>query len=468
MKSISATFSENEKSVILEKLNAMVLKDLKPVSLVLALLYLFFAISHYIFLRGQLQLILTLTAAVTVFLLLLINLALQKFDIPAGSAHPLGLLIALIVLLNGILHLYLADDPLHTTNLALILLGCGFLFLSTTIYLVVVFITSVSWLFVAIVSTNRGTWLHFGFFLISSMVLSTIIHIVHKRARTEAEKIRLSEQKQTEELKRVIVALKESREKYRDLLENANDLIQSVNADGKFEYVNKAWEDLLGYTAADREKLTFIDIIREDNRQKCAEIYEQVSRGESFQNQETVFVSKSGREIFVEGSISPQMNDDRFIATRAIFRDITQRKQAEEELHRLHKELKSVNERLKEAYVDIKSEKDILSKVIQDEEIAFLIDSTGIISAVTNKASQLTGKSRLEILNQPLAAMFGDDSKNAVTEAIRLANIKNFHSVDAFLKAEQPTDFNYVVNIMRLNGLKEKQLLVILRIDTNL
>lgn len=64
--------------------------------------------------------------------------------------------------------------------------------------------------------------------------------------------------------------------------------------------------------------------------------------------------------------------------------------------------------------------------------------------------------------------MFGDDSKNAVTEAIRLANIKNFHSVDAFLKAEQPTDFNYVVNIMRLNGLKEKQLLVILRIDTNL
>lgn len=193
-----------------------------------------------------------------------------------------------------------------------------------------------------------------------------------------------------------------------------------------------------------------------------------MSRGESFQNQETVFVSKSGREIFVEGSISPQMNDDRFIATRAIFRDITQRKRAEEELNRLHKELKNVNERLKEAYADIKSEKDILSQVIQDEEIAFLTDSTGIISAVTNKASQLTGKSRLEILNQPLAAMFEDQNRNAMTEAIRLANIKNFHSVNAFLKTEKPTSFNYVVNIMRLNGLKEKQLLVILRIDTNL
>lgn len=91
MKSISATFSENEKSVIAEKLNAMVLKELKPVSLGLALLYLLFAISHFVFLTGQLQLIMTLAAAVTVFLLLLINLALQKFDIPAGSAHPLGL-----------------------------------------------------------------------------------------------------------------------------------------------------------------------------------------------------------------------------------------------------------------------------------------------------------------------------------------------------------------------------------------
>lgn len=468
MESRSATSSENDKSAILGKLNATVLKELKPVSLGLALLYLLFTISHYIFLRGQLQLIMTLTAAVTVFLLIIINLALHKFDIPISSAHPIGLLIALIVLFNGILHLYLTDDPLHTTNLALIVLGSGFLFLSTITHLIIAFMTGISWLFVALVSTNRGDWVHFGFFLISSIVLSVIIHVVRRRTRIEAEKIRLSEQKQTEELKQAIIALEESREKYRDLFENANDLIQSVNPDGKFEYVNKAWEELLGYTATDRKHLTLMDIIREDNRKKCQEIFERVSRGESFHNQETVFIAKSGKEIYVEGSINPQMKGDKFIATRAIFRDITTRKAAEEELKRLHAELKNVNERLKEAYTDVKSEKDILSKVIQDEEIGFITDSAGIITAVTDKATQLTGKSRLEILNKPLTEMFEDTSRASITEAIRLGNIKNFHSVDAILKTEKPTDFSYIVNIMRLNSLKEKQLLVILRVETEL
>ena len=33
---------------------------------------------------------------------------------------------------------------------------------------------------------------------------------------------------------------------YRDLCENANDLIQSVDPEGRFLYVNKAWLHTLG------------------------------------------------------------------------------------------------------------------------------------------------------------------------------------------------------------------------------
>ncbi|MDO9548650.1 MAG: PAS domain-containing protein [Candidatus Marinimicrobia bacterium] len=59
--------------------------------------------------------------------------------------------------------------------------------------------------------------------------------------------------------------LEESQKKYKYLFENANDLIQSVSADGKFEYVNRAWEELLEYTGEDRKTLIFLDAIREDH-----------------------------------------------------------------------------------------------------------------------------------------------------------------------------------------------------------
>ena len=39
--------------------------------------------------------------------------------------------------------------------------------------------------------------------------------------------------------------LRESEERYRDLFENANDLIQCVDAEGRFVYVNKKWLETL-------------------------------------------------------------------------------------------------------------------------------------------------------------------------------------------------------------------------------
>jgi len=466
MKESQSNFSEIEKSKILTNLNNIVLSELKPVSLGLAALYLIFSISHFFFFSESARIIMTSTAAATVIVLLVINFILHKFTIPPSNAHPVGVLIAFLVLFNGILHLYLTKDPQQTTNLTLLILGTGFLFLSSIWYVAVISITVVSWIIVAVTYAESGNWFHFGFFMLSSIALSSIIHFVRKRTRVHAEESRIIEAKQNLKLKILVSELEESQEKYKDLFENANDLIQSVSADGKFEYVNRAWEELLGYTAEDRKTLIFLDAIREDNREKCANLFKDVSDGATFQNLQTVFVSKTGKEIYVEGSINPQIKNGQFISTRAIFRDISERKKAEDELKRLHEELTNVNERLKEAYSDVKFEKDVLQNVIQDEEIGFITDSSGLITAITEKARIITGKSRLEIMNSPLAELFEEGYKESVKEAVRLANIKNFHSVNAILKTEKPTEIEYIVNIMKLNTLKEKQLLAILRIET--
>lgn len=131
--------------------------------------------------------------------------------------------------------------------------------------------------------------------------------------------------------------LMESEEKFRNLLETASDLIQSVDMNGRFLYVNRKWLDVLGYTMNEVDKMTFMDVISDDYKPHCAELFKKLCAGESVGQVETVFLTKCGMPVHVEGNINVQYKDGRFVATQGIFRDITERKQTETELaERMH------------------------------------------------------------------------------------------------------------------------------------
>lgn len=124
-------------------------------------------------------------------------------------------------------------------------------------------------------------------------------------------------------------ALRQSEEKYRDLFENANDLIQSIGPDGAFQYVNRAWRETLGYGEDEVSGLSVFDILHPDCSE-CATDFKSVVFGETSGRIETIFITKSGRKINVEGNISTAFSGGKLIGTRGIFRDITERKEAEE------------------------------------------------------------------------------------------------------------------------------------------
>lgn len=125
-------------------------------------------------------------------------------------------------------------------------------------------------------------------------------------------------------------ALQESEARYRDLFENANDLIQSVAADGTFQYVNRAWREALGYSADEASRLTLLDVFHPDFRQHCTEIFRRVTAGEKLDHVEFLFMTKSGKSLIVEGNINCSIVDGVAIATRGIFRDITEHRYATE------------------------------------------------------------------------------------------------------------------------------------------
>lgn len=139
------------------------------------------------------------------------------------------------------------------------------------------------------------------------------------------------------------VEIRESEEKYRDLFENANDLIQIVDKDAKFLDVNKKWHEVLGYSKEEVKKITLWDILRPDQIPHCQEAFQKVLSGQNIERVETVFVSKSGKETFVEGTVSAKFKNNQFVSTRGIFRDISTRKIIEKQLQDKIVELEKFN-----------------------------------------------------------------------------------------------------------------------------
>ena len=134
-------------------------------------------------------------------------------------------------------------------------------------------------------------------------------------------------------------SLQESEERFRDLFDNAHDLVQSIGRDGHFRYVNRAWLKTLGYTSNEIAKLTMHDVLHPDFHSQCMEIFQPLSAGEEIARVEATFVSKTGERIEIEGSVSCRLREGEPVATRGILRDITERKWMERALQERVKEL---------------------------------------------------------------------------------------------------------------------------------
>ncbi|NIA05861.1 MAG: PAS domain S-box protein [Proteobacteria bacterium] len=114
-------------------------------------------------------------------------------------------------------------------------------------------------------------------------------------------------------------------ELYSSLLDNCTDLIHRVTPAGNFIYVNQAWHNTLGYSEEDIRQLSLMDIVAEGCRDKCRNTFKALIGGKRINRNETVFISKDGRLITVEGRCQTTFENGKAVAMTGIFRDISER-----------------------------------------------------------------------------------------------------------------------------------------------
>jgi PAS domain S-box-containing protein len=129
--------------------------------------------------------------------------------------------------------------------------------------------------------------------------------------------------------KRAEAAVQESEARYRELFENANDGIYTLDREGRFTSFNRKAEELTGFARNEVLGKRY-SILRSTpaERRKAIEAFIRNLQGAAHRSEVTI-MRKDGREIILELSTRPLLQGRQIVGIQGIARDITERKEIE-------------------------------------------------------------------------------------------------------------------------------------------
>lgn len=147
----------------------------------------------------------------------------------------------------------------------------------------------------------------------------------------------ITERKKAEE------TLKESEERYRDLVEKADIAIMIDDREGNFKYFNKKFAELFGYSEKVMRKQSIQTLIHPDDARWVMEFHKaRLHGGNTPSRYEFKGVRKDGSTIYLEIDVIELKEGKSIIGTRSYIWDITERKMAEKELRESEEKFRSV------------------------------------------------------------------------------------------------------------------------------
>ena len=136
-------------------------------------------------------------------------------------------------------------------------------------------------------------------------------------------------------------ALQESEERYRNVVENARELIWQVDTEGKFVFFNNYAEKLSGQKSADWKGKSFAPFVHPHDLARVNKILQDTLAGNTIQYETKIFNGK-GEILDLEIQTIPTYVDAKVTGTLNFGRDITERKLAEETIRESQRQLSTL------------------------------------------------------------------------------------------------------------------------------
>lgn len=159
-------------------------------------------------------------------------------------------------------------------------------------------------------------------------------------------------------------SLRESEKRYRNLVENINDVIFTLDTQGLITYVSTVIEKIFLYKADEVIGKPFVSFIHPDDLTYLLTRLELVIAGELFPSEFRV-LDKNGNIHYVRTSSRPLLEENQLVGLTGVLVDITKRKQMEDELRKHYDHLE---ERVKERTAELKTANEQLEQEIAERK----------------------------------------------------------------------------------------------------
>ena len=145
-------------------------------------------------------------------------------------------------------------------------------------------------------------------------------------------------------------ALMKSEQKLRDIIDSSPDGIVWVDTTGKITLVNKKGFEITGFSKKDIVGKNFMDVeaLTQESKEKILESFMKRLEGIDTPPYEVGLVTKNGEVLPFELSASPIYEEDKIVGIQAVFRDLRERKRAEEKLRESEEKFRGLYESIQD------------------------------------------------------------------------------------------------------------------------
>jgi two-component system sensor histidine kinase/response regulator len=135
----------------------------------------------------------------------------------------------------------------------------------------------------------------------------------------------------------------ESGRRFQSIIENLQEVVYRVDAQGRWTYLSPAWERMTGYTVEESLGRTWVEFLLPDDRdQVLADLAQHLRKGEEFFTYQTRLISRTAGAVWIENHVRLEFDaQGRVIETSGTLNDISERRDA---LDQLQEQLRFVNE----------------------------------------------------------------------------------------------------------------------------